>query len=402
MSEFGGPTQIAEYLQENGYNGRGGTARIREYSKILLEDLLEYNPQLAAMGENGSISYNLQTGFPSGASTVNLAIGPVQSEVDTEGEELGDFVIPNMQPDRVWAAIRIRNMMKQVGRNRNNRMSEMAAMAVEAHYNQEDVITGGLLVTSNSERVKYEHHNSEQTREGQSEEIETLVQEMPDIQRTHIEDFPRLDAVSVIVTDHDGLSAETTAVTAPPAPSEDSPVHYDNFLRAISGGFDERFLGRPDPLSAEPEDIVDMQESNALDFKSGLPPELTGLKKDVVGFLNSRGGIVVVGVDDDADVRPNRIVGLDDIEQDQGTVTQSLRKLLRPWPTEKIQFEPVEIDNEDILLIRVAESTQRLYDLEGRFHIRVGEANLSMQYEDIEQFVRSKIVSEYNLADLTR
>lgn len=400
MPEFEGPERVAAYLTENGYNGRKGEARVRKYSEIILHDILSHNSTLAAMAESGNISYVLQSDFSAGASTVNLALGPVNSDVDVSTGDVDGFDIANVEPDDVWLAVRVRNLMKKVGRNRKNRMNEMVSMAVEAQYNEEDVVTGGLIATSNAETVHYKHLDEDHEREDVRDNLEKLVRELPGIQRNAGEESSQLDAVSVIITDHDGISGETSVVTDPPSPPEDSRIHYDNFIRTISSELDSKFLGRPDPLSAPPSELIDRHEGNALDYKRALPRERRKIIKDVIGFLNTGGGIVIIGVDDSEDVRPLRLAGIDDVESTQGKLSTWLREELRPWPVDKIQLEAVEVDDTDLLLIRVAESTDRLYDWEGRFYIRVGEANLPMQYEDMETFIRRRIVREHGLDEL--
>ena len=115
-------------------------------------------------------------------------------------------------------------------------------------------------------------------------------------------------------------------------------------------------------------------ESATVEFKASLPPD--GVSRDLIAFANSKGGVLIVGVDDDS-----RILGLPDAEA-QRTVERlkQLSASLCEWSTRigiaevdgrKIVF--FEVDPAPPHLAPIMTSTGDIYARDGARDIRLTE-----------------------------
>ncbi len=119
--------------------------------------------------------------------------------------------------------------------------------------------------------------------------------------------------------------------------------------------------------------LIKSGESETLDFKQTI--SATKIARTLVAFANTKGGTILIGVSDD-----KRILGID-AEEELFVMEQAAEKYCTP----KIAFnyEIYEEDNKTILIIHIAESTQKPHfwiDNNKHVHIymRVGDKNHSL------------------------
>jgi len=101
-------------------------------------------------------------------------------------------------------------------------------------------------------------------------------------------------------------------------------------------------------------------------------------------MLNTEGGVILVGVDDNGDT-----TGISDPDQKQHDIANTLYNRLNTAMGDII-IERKEVDGDDVILIRLPQSQETLYEVNGKFYIRIGESKKPMTSEVIQQFFQSR------------
>lgn len=124
-----------------------------------------------------------------------------------------------------------------------------------------------------------------------------------------------------------------------------------------------------------------MYESDNIEFKSEINDKL---EKEVVAFLNSKGGHLYLGIDDDGN-----IVGLDNIDKTQLIIKDRIKDRICPTPVGFFEIIPEEKDDKKVIHIIVASGNEKPYYLKrfgmcplGSF-IRVGSSCLPLSEKQI-------------------
>jgi predicted HTH transcriptional regulator len=99
--------------------------------------------------------------------------------------------------------------------------------------------------------------------------------------------------------------------------------------------------------------VVKMKETDRIEFKKQLIPEL---EKFVVAFLNTKGGHIYIGIDDDG-----KVVGVDDIDGTQLKVKDRLISNIRPSILGLFEVEAKEMNGKDVIDISLASGNMRPY-----------------------------------------
>ncbi|WP_317856019.1 ATP-binding protein [Chakrabartyella piscis] len=82
------------------------------------------------------------------------------------------------------------------------------------------------------------------------------------------------------------------------------------------------------------------------------------IKKEVLAFINTSGGIIYVGVADDG-----KVIGVEDLDDTMLKITNTLRDSIRPDIMMFVKLEVIEIDGENIIKVSVSEGTRKPYYL---------------------------------------
>jgi predicted HTH transcriptional regulator len=119
--------------------------------------------------------------------------------------------------------------------------------------------------------------------------------------------------------------------------------------------------------------LIKAGESETLDFKQTVTA--AKIARTLVAFANAKGGIILIGVSDD-----KRILGIDPPEE-LFVIEQASEKYCSP-PI-KFNYEIYEEENKAVLLIEIAESTQKPHfainnDHQLHIYMRVGNKNHSL------------------------
>ncbi len=141
-----------------------------------------------------------------------------------------------------------------------------------------------------------------------------------------------------------------------------------------------------------------MIETNRIEFKRELTPDLD-LEKEVVAFLNyHEGGMIYIGIDDDG-----LPVGVKDIDGDMLKIKDRIRTGISPSPMGLFDVKVEEIDNISVIKIFIASGSDKPYyktryglSEKGCF-MRVGTAAEPMTNEQIEDLFPEKCTTHLKM-----
>lgn len=120
-----------------------------------------------------------------------------------------------------------------------------------------------------------------------------------------------------------------------------------------------------DIIDAEIDEILQQGESETIEFKRDLPGHYEKIAKEVVALANKRGGVLVIGVDDEGE-----IIGLDDYKSKEETVSNIIDGSVQPPLNASIQFEYIE--EKPLLVIRVGQFRSLPHAVNYTFYTRLG------------------------------
>jgi len=134
-------------------------------------------------------------------------------------------------------------------------------------------------------------------------------------------------------------------------------------------------------------DLLAEREGTRLDFKRDLS-SMNGVLETACSFLNTAGGTIVVGVEDDT----KAVLGLPDVEKAEEKLANVVNGAIEPQPT--LQVEIVTHERKDLLLLRVSYAIgpffiRRKGKEKGTF-IRVGSSSMPASPEKIAELERAR------------
>jgi ATP-dependent DNA helicase RecG len=125
--------------------------------------------------------------------------------------------------------------------------------------------------------------------------------------------------------------------------------------------------------------LISQQEIERLEFKlAKVEPRMVA--RVVCGFLNQRGGWLLVGVDDSG-----RVVGVPDAQKLVSTIEGQLPKLISPralWTIDTVRSE-----KHDVIVIEVPEGSDKPYVSGGAIYVRSGPITTPATSDEIRQLI---------------
>jgi predicted HTH transcriptional regulator len=139
-----------------------------------------------------------------------------------------------------------------------------------------------------------------------------------------------------------------------------------------------------------PKSVVELlaeREGTRLDFKRDLS-SMNRVLETVCSFLNTAGGTLVVGVED----QTRAVLGLDDVEKQEEKLANAVAGSIEPQPT--VQLEIVTHEDRDLLLLRGAYAAGPFFIRErgkekGTF-VRIGSNSLPASPEKVAELERAR------------
>lgn len=157
--------------------------------------------------------------------------------------------------------------------------------------------------------------------------------------------------------------------------------------------FYKRWLSNPSDVffeisEEEIENLIRGGENDTVEFKENIPKNTEKLAETVVAFANTFGGIILLGINDNAEV--TEFYDLNGEER----VRQILRTHCEP-PINPIIEEKI-LQHKAILLIRVKEGDDKPYTLRGKgVFVRCGSTNRVATRDELDKFFKKKPFNSY-------
>ena len=123
-------------------------------------------------------------------------------------------------------------------------------------------------------------------------------------------------------------------------------------------------------------------ENNSIEFKRSITRESA---KDITAFLNTTGGIILFGIDDDG-----TIVGIE-----EGTDPDKVLESIEPKPFNLVENEKISIEEKDIIASRIKKS-QRMHMYRKTVYMRIGTMNKPLSVEDILEKASESLLLKFD------
>ncbi len=135
-------------------------------------------------------------------------------------------------------------------------------------------------------------------------------------------------------------------------------------------------------------EILKAGEGEDIEFKRSLS-ERKEILETICAFANTKGGTILIGVEDDG-----RIVGVDigklTIEKLVSSISSEIEPMIFP------SVEVLELKGKKVIRITVPEGQQKPYFYRGRAYKRVGKVNKVMSKGEIERLILSRMERKFS------
>jgi ATP-dependent DNA helicase RecG len=135
-----------------------------------------------------------------------------------------------------------------------------------------------------------------------------------------------------------------------------------------------------------------MRENNNTEFKRELTPDI---KKEVIAFANTEGGVIYIGRDNEGKLYP-----LSDVDGTMTQISNTIRDSILPDVTMFIAYKPTEND----ITITVQEGTNKPYYLADKglkpsgVYVRQGSSSVPASHEQIREMIKLTDGEKYESA----
>ena len=248
---------FAEHLERQGYHPRS-SAHSDFLSFELIRELLDRCPLLNQRAATGEVVAKLRHHQQVGHAdwVIDVAIGRCATEplrpVDNGRITFG-------VPSLIQVAIELKSILTEHGKARRNRLRDFAAFHAYAHSYSASTIAAAFLAVNSSDLFYSPlrkpdditvHSIPKKTARVVAKEAVDLFRALP--LRHQITDGPGLEAIGVIVIEHDNLNLHPDIVTrsrhlashiapSPPSLPPGDSLHYNNMLDRICLLYSQRF-----------------------------------------------------------------------------------------------------------------------------------------------------------------
>jgi ATP-dependent DNA helicase RecG len=146
-------------------------------------------------------------------------------------------------------------------------------------------------------------------------------------------------------------------------------------------------------------DFLSEREGTRLDFKQDLS-SMKRVLETVCSFLNTAGGTLVVGVEDQTRV----VLGLDDVEKQEEKLANAVASAIDPQPT--VQLEIVTHEGRDLLLLRAAYAAGPFFikdkGMEKGTFVRIGSNSFPASPEKVAELERARRMGAWDQEPMPR
>ncbi|MDL2308080.1 putative DNA binding domain-containing protein [Bacteroidales bacterium OttesenSCG-928-B11] len=135
------------------------------------------------------------------------------------------------------------------------------------------------------------------------------------------------------------------------------------------------------------ENLLQQKSSIRLEFKA--QPNMDAIAKSITSFINTQGGDLVVGVDNDG-----KILGVENAQQQAIAIQNALVELIKP--TAPISVQVINYKKNDVILISVWEGAKKPYHYKGVIYNRKGQATTITNHKTLDNIILQRKETDFH------
>ncbi|MDR0368485.1 MAG: putative DNA binding domain-containing protein [Bacteroidales bacterium] len=135
------------------------------------------------------------------------------------------------------------------------------------------------------------------------------------------------------------------------------------------------------------ENLIKQEEGLRLEFIK--QPNVDAIAKTITAFINTQGGDLIIGVDDD-----KTVVGVGDAFDQVDTIRTFLVENIKP--TAPISVQVIEYEKKEVILISVWEGAKKPYLCNGVIYNRKGKTSIIPDTEELSEIISERKKSDFH------
>lgn len=135
------------------------------------------------------------------------------------------------------------------------------------------------------------------------------------------------------------------------------------------------------------ENLLQQKEGVRLEFKA--KPNIDAIAKSITSFINTQGGDLVVGIDDNKNV-----LGIENAPQQSVTILNALVELIKP--TAPISVQVINYKKKEVILISVWEGAKKPYQYKGAIYNRIGQITKTTNPEKLTNLISQRKQADFH------
>ena len=135
------------------------------------------------------------------------------------------------------------------------------------------------------------------------------------------------------------------------------------------------------------ENLLQQKKGVRLEFKP--QPNIDAIAKSITSFINTQGGDLVVGIDDN-----KKVLGVEHAEQQSTTIQNALVDLIKP--TAPISVQVITYKQKEVLLISVWEGARKPYQYKGIIYNRIGQSTRTTSPDKLTNLISQRKKADFH------
>lgn len=135
------------------------------------------------------------------------------------------------------------------------------------------------------------------------------------------------------------------------------------------------------------ENLLQQKKGVRLEFKA--QPNIDTIAKSITSFINTQGGDLVVGIDDN-----KKVLGVEHAEQQSTTIQNALVDLIKP--TAPISVQVITYKQKEVLLISVWEGARKPYQYKGIIYNRIGQSTRTTSPDMLTNLISQRKKADFH------
>lgn len=135
------------------------------------------------------------------------------------------------------------------------------------------------------------------------------------------------------------------------------------------------------------ENLLQQNEGVRLEFKA--QPNIDAIAKSITSFINTKGGDLVIGIDD-----AKKVLGVENAQQQASTIQNALVDLIKP--TAPISVQVINFKKKEVILISVWEGAKKPYQFKGVIYNRIGQATKTTNPDKLTNLISQRKQADFH------